>query len=272
MKEKQYLSSGEFAKLTGINKRTLHYYNDIDLFKPDYNSEKGYHYYTVFQFAKLELILVLRKMGLSLDEIKTYFNYHDNKQYMEILEEKKQMIDTYIKQLTEIKQFLNHKINQERLCLEASHGMIRVIELPAKKMILSPKISGRYDHHDFNIAAKFSKQLKERYQLYDHFGSRIDIKNIQCGNFNDYDCYYGYCLDDEKAYDEIREKGLYIEAFCVGNWDLLPALYQQILDYAQINHVVLVGYAYEEGINEMTLDSMDDYITRILIKVEKNRS
>ena len=75
-----------------------------------------------------------------------------------------------------------------------------------------------------------------------------------------------------QAYDEIREKGLYLEAFCVGNWDLLPALYQQILDYAQINHVVLVGYAYEEGINEMTLDSMDDYITRILIKVEKNRS
>ncbi len=32
MNHKNYLySSGEFAKLTGVNKRTLHYYNDIGL-------------------------------------------------------------------------------------------------------------------------------------------------------------------------------------------------------------------------------------------------
>ena len=33
MEHKHYLyPSGEFAKLTGVNKRTLHYYNDIGLF------------------------------------------------------------------------------------------------------------------------------------------------------------------------------------------------------------------------------------------------
>lgn len=36
MKSKKYFySSGEFAKLSGINKRTLHYYNDIGLFRPE---------------------------------------------------------------------------------------------------------------------------------------------------------------------------------------------------------------------------------------------
>lgn len=33
MKRNDYLyPSGEFARLTGVNKRTLHYYNDIGLF------------------------------------------------------------------------------------------------------------------------------------------------------------------------------------------------------------------------------------------------
>ena len=36
MEHKNYLySSGAFAKLTGVNKRTLHYYNDIGLFCPE---------------------------------------------------------------------------------------------------------------------------------------------------------------------------------------------------------------------------------------------
>ena len=36
MGQKHYLySSGEFAKRAGVNKRTLHYYNDIGLFCPE---------------------------------------------------------------------------------------------------------------------------------------------------------------------------------------------------------------------------------------------
>ena len=73
MEQKNYLySSGDFAKLVGVNKRTLHYYNDIGLFCPKEIGENGYHYYTCFQFAELELILTLRKIGLSIDEIREY--------------------------------------------------------------------------------------------------------------------------------------------------------------------------------------------------------
>ena len=72
------------TKLTGVNKRTLHYYNEIGLFRPEIIGENGYHYYTCFQFTELELILTLRKIGLSIDEIKDYssrpsdesFTYH----------------------------------------------------------------------------------------------------------------------------------------------------------------------------------------------------
>ncbi len=65
----KYFSSGEFARLTGVNKRTLHYYNDIGLFKPQLIGENGYHYYSGMQFAQLELILILRRVGLSIEEI-----------------------------------------------------------------------------------------------------------------------------------------------------------------------------------------------------------
>lgn len=73
MKRNDYLyPSGEFARLTGVNKRTLHYYNDIGLFCPEVIGENGYHYYSCFQFAQLELILTLRRIGLSIEEIREY--------------------------------------------------------------------------------------------------------------------------------------------------------------------------------------------------------
>lgn len=82
MNRKNYLySSGEFAKLTGVNKRTLHYYNEIGLFRPEIIGENGYHYYTCFQFTELELILTLRKIGLSIDEIKDYSSRPSGKIY-----------------------------------------------------------------------------------------------------------------------------------------------------------------------------------------------
>ncbi|MFR1481178.1 MAG: MerR family DNA-binding transcriptional regulator [Hydrogeniiclostridium mannosilyticum] len=35
MKNKKYLyTTGQFAKLNGVNKRTLHYYDEIGLFSP----------------------------------------------------------------------------------------------------------------------------------------------------------------------------------------------------------------------------------------------
>ena len=77
------------TRLNGINKRTLHYYNDIGLFCPEVIGENGYHYYTCFQTVQLELILTLRRIGLSIDDIKSYVNHSSEVPFHEILDNKK---------------------------------------------------------------------------------------------------------------------------------------------------------------------------------------
>ena len=57
MKNRKYLyTTGQFAKLNGINKRTLHYYDEIGLFCPECKGENGYRYYTCFQTEKDRLV------------------------------------------------------------------------------------------------------------------------------------------------------------------------------------------------------------------------
>ena len=89
MSKKNLFSSGEFAKMNGINKRTLHYYNDIGLFCPAVIDENGYHYYSSFQSIKLEMILIFRKQGLSIDDIKTYTNSPSDTSFLQMIADKK---------------------------------------------------------------------------------------------------------------------------------------------------------------------------------------
>ena len=180
MNRKNYLySSGEFAKLTGVNKRTLHYYNEIGLFRPEIIGENGYHYYTCFQFTELELILTLRKIGLSIDEIKDYSSRPSDESFTEMMTKKKKLIDESIEQLLSAQAFLEQKAERLKIGMYSQHGTIERCTLPERKIIFSSPISGEYDEDDFSIAAEFSLRLKKLFHLYDNFGSCISIEDIQ---------------------------------------------------------------------------------------------
>ncbi len=266
MKQKKYLfSSGEFAKLTGVNKRTLHYYNDIGLFCPEVVGENGYHYYTCFQFAKLELILTLRKIGMSIEEIREYVTETSGKAFDQMMKERKKRIDASIKQLLYTQAFLEQKMQRLKIGAEARHGAIDICPLPERKIICSSPISGIYDEKDFSVAAEFSLRLKKLFHLYDNFGSRISIEAVRQSQFQHYDSFFAYCPPDAPVYDQVLPAGNYLRAFCIGEWNALPEIYRAILSYAEAHSLTLIGHAYEEGLNEMAIKTQKDYVTMITI-------
>mgnify|MGYP004504461985 CR=1 FL=1 len=64
-------SIGEFARLLGINSKTLRYYDMIDLLKPSYvDNYTGYRYYSKDDIEEYKRILYLKGLGFTLDEIK----------------------------------------------------------------------------------------------------------------------------------------------------------------------------------------------------------
>ena len=68
------LSIGEFSKICGVStkKKTLRYYDEIGLIKPDeINPENGYRFYSVNQLKKMLFINRMKSYQFSLEEIKT---------------------------------------------------------------------------------------------------------------------------------------------------------------------------------------------------------
>ena len=62
---------GDFARLTQVSAKTLRYYDDIGLFQPKHVDKfTGYRYYSFEQLPRLNRILALKDLGLSLDSIR----------------------------------------------------------------------------------------------------------------------------------------------------------------------------------------------------------
>lgn len=61
----------EFAKLTGVSVRTLHFYDEIGLLKPSsVDKQNGYRIYDEYALTKMQEILFYRELDFSLKEIR----------------------------------------------------------------------------------------------------------------------------------------------------------------------------------------------------------
>lgn len=61
---------GEFSKIVDMPVRTVRYYDEVDVLKPEYVDEfSGYRYYTDNNVSEASWIKMLRNTGFSLEEI-----------------------------------------------------------------------------------------------------------------------------------------------------------------------------------------------------------
>jgi DNA-binding transcriptional MerR regulator len=61
---------GDFSRIARVSGRLLRYYDELSLLKPAYiERDTGYRYYSAAQLPRLNRILVLKELGLSLEQI-----------------------------------------------------------------------------------------------------------------------------------------------------------------------------------------------------------
>lgn len=107
------------------------------------------------------------------------------------------------------------------------------------------------------------------HRLYDvSYGAMISTDNLKAGRFEDYAALFiEMPVSPQKKRLHIKPGGTYLRAFHQGSYNSLYLRYQEILAYAEEHHLCLHGYSYETGINDIVIDSLEDYITQIEIPV-----
>lgn len=259
------LTTAQFAQLHRINKRTLHYYDSIGLFSPVYKGDNNYRYYDYSQSIELEYILMLKELHMSLDQIREYLDRPDMDRFYRIADGKLEEIDQEIRRLKRTKDILLQKRQQLDLCRSITHQELRIGECPDVWLTTIPYA---FADDDAGAALRHMRNSFDAAQCRIGFGSYISAENVRKGNFEEYE---GLFAPVEKKKGQpgllLRPKGSYLYGYSIGDWCALPSLYEKMLEFANENHLVLTGNAYETGLNEIAISSIEEYVTQVMIRI-----
>lgn len=262
-------TAGEFAKLHHLNKRTLHYYDEIHLFSPKYKGENGYRYYTYEQSMELESILALRELGMSLEEIRNYNQNPNPSSFLKIAEAKRREIDKRMKRMKTIQAVLKQKETMLARCNGIYDQKIEIVNLNEECMLMTPlPLIFENDENLFQNAAPIMEHLRKSWELSAYkqsCGSYLSADKILNKKFDEYDGIFT-TIDSKGKMLYRKPKGCYIRAFSVGSWEKIPAVYIKIIKFAEENNLTLTGYAFEMGMNDFAISNRDDYVTQIEIR------
>lgn len=102
-------SISQLARLCGLSRSTLLYYDRIGLLRPSGRTDTGYRLYTAVDRDRLERICRFRQAGLSLDDIRKLL-ISDGEPSSDVLEKRFREIGTEISELKAKQGLLSHML------------------------------------------------------------------------------------------------------------------------------------------------------------------
>lgn len=269
MNKDRYISTGEFAKLVGVTKHTLFYYDEIGLLSPEIKLENGYRYYSFAQLDLFDVIYSLRELDMPLDEIKQYMGKRNPELLLEIFQKENRMLNEKIRRLKKEKEWIQKKSISIRNTFELDLDSV-AIQYEQEQYLIQSEIGAANDRiwaqaigELFDYCA--ANGVKSPYPI----GYRQNTEDIRKGIFDNYHVFYEL-LDQKPAKIEyaVKTEGNYVVAFHKGGWQSLGDTYGRILQFVQANNILLGKYCYEDVIlDSFAVQNEKDYITKIACKM-----
>lgn len=269
-----FFTTGEFAKLCGVNKRTLFHYNDIGLFYPAFTDENGYRYYSYHQLDVFLIISILKELDVPLKEIKSYLDERTPELLINLSKQKIAAIDKEIEKLNQIKHLLKETIVFTNKGINADCDKILLEEQKEEYLIRSSLLRNENNRDHFNWMIAYSKFMNSTQSNDTSFvGTMISRENILNGNYKNYS--YLFAKKSKKQTTPsitIKPKGLYAVAYYHGSYETTYKTYERLLTFLEKNHLTIGEFAYEEYLlDEVAVKNNNDYITQITVEVKKSK-
>ncbi|ADL13474.1 MerR family transcriptional regulator [Acetohalobium arabaticum] len=99
--EIDFFKIGVLSKKAEVSKRTIRYYEELELLTPSKVSEGGFRLYTKNDLQRLMVIKGFKELGFSLDQIKELLHPQPDKNKKEKLEYSKQILKSQLEATNE---------------------------------------------------------------------------------------------------------------------------------------------------------------------------
>ncbi len=288
-------SIGKVSAACNVPIKTLRYYDEIDLLKPEYrDNDSNYRYYSKEQMTTILCIRRLRHLGFCLRDIKDLVSRSDlptieekvNRRCEDILDE----IDSLQAKMEACRSLLSRVSEGSDIVSDAKDAgdtrtpKVRIEIIDAGSMFYTREVMKQYRSTDVSL-----KRWQELYNRCDQYGIHSSspviltyhAKTLDQFLMNDCDVEFGIILDEEKTLTSkahlakmIRPWGGFTAAtaYHLGSYDNIIQTHIAILQWAHQNGYEVVGPTSEEYIvSPLDVTNDDARVTRVIMPVEKSR-
>ncbi len=265
-------SAGELAKLQKISKQTLLFYDKIGLFKPSYvNPDNGYRYYNADQLDYLDTILIMRKVGFSLEEIKQHMKEYSTENSLVFLKKQIDVIEKKIAEWNLVKSRLVHRCQQVENFLPSvdTEPELHSVE---EKYVLYYDVKEPYDMKEISIATKkcYAQALTEEIPIFYQCGVSVPLRHILEEKYTEATTAF-VTTENQGNVPNIKKlpSGLTASTYHLGNYYMIEKSYKKLLSFCRHKGLKIISDSYEFCINDyITSKNEDEFITKIMFYVQ----
>jgi DNA-binding transcriptional MerR regulator/effector-binding domain-containing protein len=285
LKEQEYYLIGEVSKLCNIPIKTLRFYDEIGLLKPEQvNKENMYRYYSKKQLLLITIIKELKEADFSLDEIKKLIDRNNLEDLKSGLENKMSAVTRKIDELQYMKKRMEVYIDgintmqelSENACRNDKSGVSSRIEV--QNIPLIPVAFTRYccpsNPDAFTLRYSELQSVIEKHELI-RIGPRMAIFYDHYTNFDYSNADIEVCTQItsyNKNNNVIRQYGGFYAAVTTykGNYKQMPEQYTKMLSWINLNGYEYVGPATEKYIIDAgSTSDENNFVTELILPVKK---
>ena len=262
----------DFAKLMGISRQTLIYYDRIGLFKPVRVLDNGYRLYARSQINVISMISMLGEMGVPLKEIKAIVDNISPDTAIEILKKQRNEAEEKLRRFRMLEEMISKRIEQISFGKEISQRVLPCFSIEEIKDDI-PLYVGKdinlplSDIEDDFILDFYAKCEKRNFPLIFSGGQIKSKENILSGKTN---IVSNMCftLKDPAYANSVIPKGRYAIGYVRGNYGNTVGIYEDLFAFIAEKGMKIVGNAYEEYLlDELAENDPACFIMKTMVRV-----
>lgn len=254
MKDTNLFTIGEIAKSVGVTRKIILNYEAKGLIEPDKRvGTVGNRYYTIDTFTQIRTIRVFQNLGLSLDEIREYFNDTSD-------------LEPMIRRLENMRDELNLTIEKLKERTAKASGKI-------KEIVIEPQTVYIRTYNSSTIEEKTDLLRNTALEAFRKYGTDTTKRMYFTEYSADAPEKISYCvaIPSENRGEYVTQLPMFkaISIFHHGAYENIFSSRKKLIDYAEENKIKLSGVfrnLYLEGPPQHK--DKNKFITQIIAMIE----
>jgi DNA-binding transcriptional MerR regulator len=259
------LSISQFAKITGMSRSALIYYDEKGIFAPLERGENNYRYYSPQQAITINLTSLLTKLNVPLKDIRQLTQSRTPEQLIELLTQQEQEIAAKMQWMEDAQRLIATFRALIQTGLSADEAKVSVEFMEATPIVMGPPNHFEEDSF-YRPFAAFCRHFKKLgVNLYYPVG----------GYFENVDTYRSHPASPNNFFffnptgEELKPAGRYLVGYTRGYYGVIDDLPARLWAYAESHNLQLSGPVYHIYLlDEISTVNPNNYLLQVSASID----